>query len=218
MPFHQILRSTTPIFTILIYRLRYKRSYSSRTYLSLIPIILGVGLATYGDYYFTPTGFLLTLLGVILAAVKTVVTNRIMTGSLKLSPLEVLFRMSPLAFVQGLTYSYLSGELAALKISPTLPMTLRSTLPSRNQGLALAGNGILAFVLNIASFSANKNTGALTMTVCGNVKQCLTVLLGIVIFGVKVGWVNGIGSKSSLNESLCCLFISLATLQAGRNF
>jgi hypothetical protein len=197
MPFHQILRSTTPIFTILIYRLRYKRSYSSRTYLSLIPIILGIGLATYGDYYFTPTGFLLTLLGVILAAVKTVVTNRIMTGSLKLSPLEVLFRMSPLAFIQGLTYSYLSGELTTLNISPTSSISLKSALPSRNQALALAGNGVLAFVLNIASFSANKNTGALTMTVCGNVKQCLTVLLGVVVFGVKVGWVNGIGSKFS---------------------
>ena len=70
MPFHQILRSTTPIFTILIYRLRYNRSYSTRTYLSLIPIVVGVGYATYGDYYFTPIGFLLTLLGVILAAVK----------------------------------------------------------------------------------------------------------------------------------------------------
>lgn len=70
MPFHQILRSTTPIFTILIYRLRYNRAYSTRTYLSLIPIVVGVGFATYGDYYFTAAGFLLTLLGVILAAMK----------------------------------------------------------------------------------------------------------------------------------------------------
>lgn len=70
MPFHQIMRSTTPIFTILIYRFRFNRSYSTKVYLSLIPIVLGVGLATYGDYYFTMTGFILTLLGVILAAVK----------------------------------------------------------------------------------------------------------------------------------------------------
>jgi hypothetical protein len=31
------------------------------------------------------------------------------------------------------------------------------------------------------------------MTVCGNVKQVLTVLLGIVLFGVKVGAFNGLG-------------------------
>lgn len=70
MPFHQIMRSTTPIFTLLIYRFRFGRSYSTKVYLSLIPIVLGVGLATYGDYYFSTIGFVLTLLGVILAAVK----------------------------------------------------------------------------------------------------------------------------------------------------
>jgi hypothetical protein len=70
MPFHQIMRSTSPVFTVLIYRLRYHRTYSTSTYLSLLPIVLGAGLATYGDYYFTVPGFLLTLLGVVLAAVK----------------------------------------------------------------------------------------------------------------------------------------------------
>ncbi|KAF4631336.1 hypothetical protein G7Y89_g6793 [Cudoniella acicularis] len=196
------MRSTTPIFTILIYRIRFNRSYSTKVYISLIPIVLGVGLATYGDYYFTVIGFILTLLGVVLAAVKTVVTNRIMTGPLALSPLEILFRMSPLAFIQALTYSHLTGELssfcdcltssffresliittsstAVLSIIPHLP------LPSYQLTLALLGNGLLAFVLNISSFATNKNAGALTITVCGNVKQCLTILLGIVIFGVK---------------------------------
>lgn len=134
-----------------------------------------------------------------------------MTGPLALSPLEILFRMSPLAFIQGLIYSLLSGELSALHFSPTslFPSTIPSPssfsrtsiiqiLPSQNQALALAGNGILAFVLNVASFETNKNTGALTMTVCGNVKQCLTVLLGIVVFGVKVGWLNGFGMAITL--------------------
>ena len=58
---------------------------------------------------------------------------------------------------------------------------------------ALLGNGMIAFLLNVSSFQANKLAGALTMTVCGNVKQCLTILLGIALFGVKVGFLNGIG-------------------------
>ena len=70
IPFHQIMRSTCPVFAVLIYRFRYKRTYSSETYMSLIPVVLGVGLATYGDYYFTTVGFMLTLLGVILAVIK----------------------------------------------------------------------------------------------------------------------------------------------------
>lgn len=36
----------------------------------MVPLTLGVGLATYGDYYFTNVGFILTLAGVVLAAIK----------------------------------------------------------------------------------------------------------------------------------------------------
>ncbi|KAK3694181.1 triose-phosphate transporter family-domain-containing protein [Podospora appendiculata] len=186
IPFHQIMRSTCPFFAVLIYRFRYKRTYPRDTYLSLIPVVLGVGLATYGDYYFTGAGFMLTLLGVILAVIKTVATNRIMTGALALSPLETLLRMSPLAFMQAACCAVLSGELADFRL-------MNPAGPSRMMLCALAGNGLLAFVLNISSFSTNKIAGALTMTVCGNIKQCLTVLLGIALFGVRVGVLNGLG-------------------------
>ena len=37
-------------------------------------------IRTYGDYYFTAWGLILTLLGTFLAALKTVVTNLIQTG------------------------------------------------------------------------------------------------------------------------------------------
>lgn len=64
------MRSTCPVITIIIYRIWYSRTYSRATYLSILPIMLGVGLATYGDYYFTTAGFLLTSAGVLLAAIK----------------------------------------------------------------------------------------------------------------------------------------------------
>ena len=124
-----------------------------------------------------------------------------MTGPLALSPLEILFRMSPLAFLQAFLYSYLSGELSAFTASlktQELTPTIILPLPTLNLALALAGNGLLAFVLNISSFSTNKNAGALTMTVCGNVKQSLTVLLGILIFGVRVSGLNGLGMLITL--------------------
>lgn len=70
VPFHQIIRASCPIFTILIYRVVFGRSYDTVTYITLLPIMFGVGLATYGDYYFTVVGFVLTFLGVFLAAVK----------------------------------------------------------------------------------------------------------------------------------------------------
>jgi hypothetical protein len=187
VPFHQIMRSTTPVFAILIYRVLYRRSYSTSTYLSLLPLIFGVLLTTYGDYYFTTLGFICTLLGTILAATKTIATNRLMTGSLALPALEILLRMSPLAAAQSLVISYFTGETVAFQAWVAEGHLTRFT------ALALIGNGMIAFLLNVSSFETNKLAGALTITVCGNVKQSLTILFGIVLFNVKVGPLNGFG-------------------------
>lgn len=180
------------MFTILIYRIWYSRSYATATYLSLIPIVFGVALTTIGDYYFTPLGFFLTTLGVVLAALKTVATNRLMTGNLKLHALELLFRMSPLAAVQSFLFASALGEFRGF-YNWILEGHFNSSYTS-----ALAGNGLLAFLLNIASLHTNKLAGALTMTICANLKQCLTVVLGIMMFDNKVGPWSGVGMVITL--------------------
>lgn len=207
VPFHQIARSTTPVATVLIYKW-FGRTYSTSTYMALVPIIFGVGLSTYGDYYATLLGASLTFLGVLFAAVKvcalksshssrltseqTVATNRLLTGSLKLPPLEVLLRMAPLASVQSVIFAYLTGELEDFHLF------VRDGNLTTPMAIALLGNGFLAFLLNITSFQTNKIAGALTITVCGNVKQCLTVLLGVFLFNVHVGLLNGVGMTIAL--------------------
>lgn len=131
--------------------------------------------STAGDYYFTMGGFLMTLLGVVLASIKTVATNRLMTGTLKLSALEVLLRMSPLAAIQCVAYGVISGEADRFRTA------LAEGQFSNTFGAALLLNAVTAFLLNVVGFQANKMAGALTISVCGNVKQALTILFGIVV-------------------------------------
>jgi len=127
-------------------------------------------MATVGDYSYTAMGFFLTVLGTVLAAVKTVVTNRIQVGKLKLHPLDLLLRMSPLAFVQTVIFSWMKGELDEV-------VSWCKTEISYKLVLALTVNGIIAFLLNYVSFTANKKTSALTMTVAGkSPKYTLTML------------------------------------------
>lgn len=176
-----------PLVTVFLYRIFFKRSYDTQTYLSMIPLILGVGLATFGDYSFTIGGFFLTFLGVVLASVKTVTTNRLMTGSLALSPLELLTRMSPLAAVQCLFYAAINGEVSKIVAISKSGDISTSFL------IAVIGNASVAFFLNNVSFQTNKLAGALTMSICGNLKQCLTIALGIALFDVKLTPLNEIG-------------------------
>lgn len=46
VPLHQVIRSLTPLFTIAISLFFFKKSFLTETYLSLVPVILGVALAT----------------------------------------------------------------------------------------------------------------------------------------------------------------------------
>lgn len=160
VPFHQVVRAMTPLFTIVLAAMFMHKRHSRETYMSLGPVVLGVVFATYGDYYFTAWGFVLTLLGTLLAAIKTLVTNRVQVGRLKLHPLDLLVRMSPLAFIQCVCFAWSSGELERVRAYGATEMT-------REKATALAVNGLIAFGLNVVSFTANKKTSALTMTVAG---------------------------------------------------
>ncbi|EIW72361.1 hypothetical protein TREMEDRAFT_25821 [Tremella mesenterica DSM 1558] len=189
VPFHQVVRASTPLFTILIATVLLRQKFSSMKLISLLPVVAGVGFATYGDYYFTAWGLILTLLGTFLAALKTVVTNLIQTGGggrLRLHPLDLLMRMSPLAFIQCVIYGWYTGELERVRRYGATQMT-------RSKAIALLVNGVIACGLNIVSFTANKKAGALTMTVSANCKQVLTIALAVVLFDLHINATNGIG-------------------------
>ncbi|KAF5384186.1 hypothetical protein D9615_003258 [Tricholomella constricta] len=235
VPFHQVVRASTPLFTILFSALILGTRSSRTKLLALLPVVAGVGFATYGDYYFTPWGFFLTLLGTVLASLKTIFTNFLQTPSPPppphmqkrdpaaaspsvsrttrllppLTPLHLLHLLSPLAFVQTTLLAHFSGELDRVQAYATAAAGARySPISGFARGLGqqqppsglsntqlalLVINGVMAFALNVVSFSANRKVGALSMTVAANVKQVLTVLCAVVLFSLTITPMNAVG-------------------------
>lgn len=132
-----------------------------------------------------------------------------MTGTLALPSIELLLRMSPLAAIQALLYAILSGELSAFADK----MAHREGNVSNFATIFfLLGNGLLAFLLNVSSFQTNKLAGALAISVCGNLKQVLTVVLGIFTFGdFAVDIWNGTGMLLAMTG---CVMYSKAELDS----
>ena len=89
----------------------------------------------------------MTLFGTFLAALKTVTTNIIMVGRLKLHPLDLLLRMSPLAFVQCVACAWYTGELERVRVFGATQMT-----SGKASGLIM--NGTIAFLLNVRRLTA----------------------------------------------------------------
>jgi drug/metabolite transporter (DMT)-like permease len=86
--FHQIVRAATPFFTTLFSWYLFNVRFSRYQIFSIGIVVIGVGLSTYGDYHFTTWGFTLTLVGTVLAALKTIMTHIIQTAPFAAQPNE----------------------------------------------------------------------------------------------------------------------------------
>jgi drug/metabolite transporter (DMT)-like permease len=70
LAFFQIVRNTSPIFTVLMERILFARSYSVATYIALVPIVLGAAITASGDFKFTVFGSIVSIIGVLLGVLK----------------------------------------------------------------------------------------------------------------------------------------------------
>jgi hypothetical protein len=120
--FNQVMRSLVPAFAIVM-GLCVKEKFTTVRILSVIPVIVGVALACYGDMTYTTLGFIYTLSCVVLAALKVVVAGQMLTGPLKLHPVDLLGHLAPLAMVQCICLSIATGEVSDIIKRPELYLT-----------------------------------------------------------------------------------------------
>ena len=195
LPTHQLIRALTPISTVSFCNSFIGTTYPLRVYCSLLPLVLGVILATTGEYSSSKLGCALTLSGALLASIKTVATNRLQTAGLRFSALELVWRMNTLAFWEAMTVAGLNGEVrGALRQVGVFEFHGKSF---RSSILPIFLNAGLAFGLNVASYSTNKLVGALAMSVSGNVKQVVIVALAAKVWGMQTGWTFVLGMFNS---------------------
>jgi len=113
---------------------------------------------------------------------------------LSLSPIHLLYLLSPLAFIQTIFLAYFTGELRHVYfhlLNPATPTVLG--VSGANGRVWLLLNGVFAFFLNVVSFNANRRVGPLGMSVAANIKQVLTILCAVAIFDLTVTLTNGVG-------------------------
>ena len=147
---------------------------------------------------FSAIGFIVTCCCVLLAAAKVVASGEILTGDLKMDPVDLLSQMAPLALLQCSALSFVSGEVGLIasrwqnEVSPAVnPEPLMVVFVS----------GILSFTLNISSLYANKLTSSLTICIAANVKQVLTIAASTLLFETPISFLNGLGIAVVLGSS-----------------
>jgi len=183
----QVVRSIIPAITILLSVSFLGSTFPASMWLSLIPIVFGAALAAYGEIELDMYGLLLILLVCVLSSFKTVLSNKFLVGEYKIHPMDFLLRMSVLSSIELFTLIIYNQELEGLM------GTWRDYHNSAFLSF-LVTNGVAAFALNFSNFMTNKLTSPLSITVAGNVKHVVTILISVWYFKNPISTLNGIGT------------------------
>jgi hypothetical protein len=139
----------------------------------------GVVYAVRGVLTFQPAGFVLQISSILLDSARYLyVQTTLQSLGADLNPIQVLDMVAPVATV----FLWTSGSIWEFSRISMTPQELRACLP------LVVYSAMLAFALNICSYSYIKTTSALTMSVSGIIKDVIMIGISVKQTGLALGW------------------------------
>ncbi|KAM0971623.1 hypothetical protein ACFX13_019807 [Malus domestica] len=174
--FNQAIGATTPFFTVIFVFVITCKKESTEVYGALLPVVLGIVLASNSEPLFHLFSFLVCVGSTAGRALKLVVQGILLTSdSEKLHSMNLLLYMAPMAVCILLPFTlYIKGNVAAetVKKARTDPFIF----------FMLLGNATVAYLVNLTNFLVTKHTNALTLQVLGNAKTAVAAVISVLIF------------------------------------
>ena len=196
------IKGLSPLFTVLAYRLVFHIHYPTATYLSLIPLTLGVILACSVEFSGNLFGVLCAFGGALIFVTQNIFSKKLFNEAAraeadgpgmapaqrKLDKLNLLCYCSGLAFV--LTFPiWLWTDALPLYSAPLslTPQSISSPIPSHASSMYLPleffFNGIFHFTQNMLAFILLSLVSPVTYSVASLIKRVFVIIIAIVWFG-----------------------------------
>jgi solute carrier family 35 protein E1 len=199
------IQGMSPLFTVAAYRFIFKIHYGTATYLSLIPLILGVMLACSAEFRGNFFGVLMAFFGAIIFVTQNIFSKKLFNESSsgsdpsipihrrKLDKLNLLCYSSGQAFLLTLPLWFYSEGFALLTTG--VPTTEKITAPLSTWELAMefVFNGTVHFGQNIIAFVLLSLVSPVTYSVASLIKRIFVILMAIAWFGSSTTRVQAAG-------------------------
>ncbi|KAK6245001.1 hypothetical protein QUC31_011410 [Theobroma cacao] len=185
--FNQAIGATTPFFTAVFAYVMSKKMERWVTYLTLIPVVAGVIIASGAEPSFHLFGFLMCVSATAARALKSVLQAILLSSEEeKLNSMNLLMYMAPIA-VAILLPATLLMERNVVAITVALARKDIKIV------YYLFFNSSLAYLVNLTNFLVTKHTSALTLQVLGNAKGAVAVVVSILIFRNPISLIGMLG-------------------------
>lgn len=203
------IKGLSPLFTVLAYRLFFRIRYAKATYLSLVPLTMGVMLACSTGFSTDFVGILCALVAALVFVSQNIFSKKLFNeaaraesdaqsgGGRKLDKLNLLYYCSALAFILTLPIWFLSegySLISDIMHDGVISLTAKEgTLDHGALFLEFVFNGISHFAQNILAFVLLSMISPVSYSVASLVKRVFVIVVAIVWFGSPTTPIQAIG-------------------------
>ncbi|CAB1427262.1 unnamed protein product [Pleuronectes platessa] len=187
--FAETVKSSAPIFTVIMSRLILGEYTGLWVNLSLFPVMAGLALCTATEVSFNMLGFSAALSTNVMDCLQNVFSKKLLSGdTYKFSPPELQFYTSAAAVIM------LIPAWVFLMDLPVLGKNGRSFIFSQDIVLLLLFDGGLFHLQSVTAYALMGRISPVTFSVASTVKHALSVWMSIIVFSNKITVVNAAGT------------------------
>ncbi|KAK2500590.1 hypothetical protein MC885_019180 [Smutsia gigantea] len=186
--FAETVKSSAPIFTVIMSRMILGEYTGLLVNLSLIPVMGGLALCTATEISFNILGFSAALSTNIMDCLQNVFSKKLLSGDkYRFSAAELQFYTSAAAVLM-LVPAWVFLDL------PVIGRSGKSFRYSQDVVLLLLVDGVLFHLQSVTAYALMGKISPVTFSVASTVKHALSIWLSIIVFGNRVTSLSAIGT------------------------
>ncbi|XP_077588418.1 solute carrier family 35 member E2A [Stigmatopora nigra] len=187
--FAETVKSSAPIFTVIMSRLILGEYTGLWVNLSLFPVMAGLALCTASELSFNLLGFSAALSTNIMDCLQNVFSKKLLCGeTYKFSPPELQFYTSAAAIIMLIpAWIFLLETPATEEGGPSFAL-------SQDIVMLLLFNGGLFHLQSVTAYALMGRISPVTFSVASTVKHALSVWLSVLVFGNQVTILSATGT------------------------
>uniref|UniRef100_A0A8C7UQC9 Solute carrier family 35 member E2B n=3 Tax=Oncorhynchus mykiss TaxID=8022 RepID=A0A8C7UQC9_ONCMY len=187
--FAETVKSSAPIFTVIMSRLILGEYTGMWVNLSLFPVMAGLALCTATETSFNMLGFSAALSTNIMDCLQNVFSKKLLSGdTYKFSPPELQFYTSAAAVIM------LIPAWVFLMDLPVIGKSERSFSWSQDIVLLLLFDGVLFHLQSVTAYALMGRISPVTFSVASTVKHAMSIWLSIIVFSNHITVLSAAGT------------------------